>query len=220
MKKVLRIFGIVVLIGVFGGTMYFLYNKSKKKPDVFETRAPFVSNVIMKTVATGSVVPRFEIEIKPQVSGIIDELYVLAGDRIAKGQVIARIKIIPDMVNLNSAETRLNRAKISFEDAQIDYDRQQKLFDKSVISYADYKTAKVNYDSSKEELMQELEEATSQQEMQYGGFPNTTARGPLERLSPGIPRPLYMPPIPQKANIINAAYLLSDSIGELFGKAD
>jgi len=152
MKKVLRIFGIVVLIGVFGGTMYFLYNKSKKKPDVFETKAPFVSNVIMKTVATGSVVPRFEIEIKPQVSGIIDELYVQAGDRIAKGQVIARIKIIPDMVNLNSAETRLNRAKISFEDAQIDYDRQQKLFDKSVISYADYKTAKVNYDSSKEEL--------------------------------------------------------------------
>lgn len=75
-------------------------------------------------------------------------------------------------------------------------------------------------DSSKEELLQELEKATSQQELQYGGFPNTTARGPLERLSPGIPRPLYMPPVPQKANIINAAYLLSDSIGELFGKAD
>ena len=152
MKKVLRIFGIVVLIGVFGGTMYFLYNKSKKKPDVFETKTPFVSNVIMKTVATGSVVPRFEIEIKPQVSGIIDELYVQAGDRIAKGQVIAKIKIIPDMVNLNSAETRLNRAKINHEDAQIDYDRQQKLFDKSVISYADFKTAKVAYDSAKEEL--------------------------------------------------------------------
>ena len=152
MKKVLRIFGIVVLVGIFGGTLFFLYNKSKKKPEVYETKSPFVSDVIMKTVATGSVVPRFEIEIKPQVSGIIDELYVQAGDRIAKGQVIAKIKIIPDMVNLNSAETRLNRAKISFEDAQIDYDRQQKLFDKSVISYADYKTAKVNYDAAKEEL--------------------------------------------------------------------
>ncbi len=152
MKKVLRIFGIVILVGIFGGTLFFLYNKSKKKPDIYETKSPFVSDVIMKTVATGSVVPRFEIEIKPQVSGIIDELYVQAGDRIAKGQVIAKIKIIPDMVNLNSAETRLNRAKISFEDAQIDYDRQQKLFDKSVISYADYKTAKVNYDAAKEEL--------------------------------------------------------------------
>ncbi len=152
MKKVLRIFGIVVLVGIFAGTLFFLYNKSKKKPDVFEIQSPFVSDVIMKTVATGSVVPRFEIEIKPQVSGIIDELYVQAGDRIAKGQVIARIKIIPDMVNLNSAETRLNRAKISYEDAQIDYERQQKLFEKSVISYADFKTAKVSYDSAKEEL--------------------------------------------------------------------
>ncbi len=152
MKKVFRIIGIVVLVAIFGGTLFFLYNKSKKKPDVFEIKSPFVSNVISKTVATGSVVPRFEIEIKPQVSGIIDELFVQAGDRITKGQVVARIKIIPDMVNLNAAENRVNRAKISYEDAQVDFDRQQKLFDKNVISYDDYKTAKVKYDSAKEEL--------------------------------------------------------------------
>jgi len=152
MKKAIRILGIVILVGVFGGTLFFLYNKSKKKTDVFETKNPFVSNVVMKTVATGSVVPRFEIEIKPQVSGIIDELYIEAGDRITKGQVVARIKIIPDMVTLNSAETRMNRAKINFEDAQIDYDRKQKLFDKNVISYEEFKSAKVAYDSAKEEL--------------------------------------------------------------------
>ncbi|HSH19043.1 MAG TPA: efflux RND transporter periplasmic adaptor subunit, partial [Draconibacterium sp.] len=152
MKKVVRIFVIVILVGAFGGTMFFLYNKSKKKDDVFETKNPFVSNVVMKTVATGSVVPRFEIEIKPQVSGIIDELFVEAGDKITKGQIVARIKIIPDMVTLNSAETRMNRAKINFEDAKIDYERQQKLFDKSVISYEEFKKAKLGYDSSKEEL--------------------------------------------------------------------
>lgn len=152
MKKVIRILGIVVLVAIFGGTMYFLYNKSKKKPELFEAKNPFVDNVIMKTVATGSVVPRFEIEIKPQVSGIIDELFVVAGDKISKGDVVARIKIIPDMVTLNSAETRVNRAKISYEDAQIDYDRQQKLFDKDVISYEEYKNAKLGYDSAKEEL--------------------------------------------------------------------
>lgn len=152
MKKVIRIFVIVILVGAFGGTMFFLYNKSKKKEDIFETKNPFVSNVIMKTVATGSVVPRFEIEIKPQISGIIDELFVEAGDKIMKGQVVARIKIIPDMVTLNSAETRMNRAKINFEDAKIDYERQQKLFDKSVISYEEFKQAKLGYDSSKEEL--------------------------------------------------------------------
>lgn len=152
MKKAVRILGLIILIGAFGGTLFFLYNKSKKKPDVYETKNPFISNVIMKTVATGSVVPRFEIEIKPQVSGIIDELFIEAGDKIVKGQVVARIKIIPDMVTLNAAETRLNRAKINFDDAQTDYERQQKLFDKDVISYEEFKNAKVAYDSSKEEL--------------------------------------------------------------------
>ncbi|MFW5822930.1 MAG: efflux RND transporter periplasmic adaptor subunit [Tangfeifania sp.] len=152
MKKVFKIIGIVILIGAFGGTLFFLYTKSKKKPDVYETKNPFVSDVVMKTVATGSVVPRFEIEIKPQVSGIVDELFVVAGDRIEKGQVIARIKIIPDMVTLNSAETRMNRAEINFEDAKTDYERQQNLFDKEVISYEEFRNAKVAYDSAKEEL--------------------------------------------------------------------
>ena len=108
--------------------------------------------MIKKTVATGSVVPRQEIEIKPQISGIVDELFVEAGDYVKKDQVIARIKIIPDMVTLNSAESRLNRAKINMEDAKIDFDRQQKLFDDEVISYQDYMTSKVAYDSAKEEL--------------------------------------------------------------------
>ena len=152
MKKVLRIIGIAVLIGAFGGTLVFLYNKSKKKPDVFETRTPFVSNVVKKTVATGSVVPRFEIDIKPQVSGIIDELFIEAGERVEKDQVIARIKIIPDMVNLNAAETRLNRAKINYEDARNDYERLQNLFDKEVISWEEFKNARVSYDSAREEL--------------------------------------------------------------------
>ncbi|WP_372774609.1 efflux RND transporter periplasmic adaptor subunit [Mangrovibacterium sp.] len=152
MKKVFRILGIVLIVAVFGGTIFFLYTKSKKQPDMFENKAPFVSNVIKKTVATGSVVPRQEIEIKPQISGIIDKLYVEAGDFVKKEQVIARIKIIPDMVTLNSAESRLNRARINFEDAKIDFDRQQKLFDTEVISYSDYMKSKVSYDSAKEEL--------------------------------------------------------------------
>ena len=152
MKKIFRILGIVIILAIFGGTILFLYNKSRKQPDVFETKTPFVSNVIQKTVATGSVVPRQEIEIKPQVSGIIDEIYVEAGDKVKKGQVIAKIKIIPDMVTLNTAESRLNQAKIDFQDAKIDYDRQQKLFDSDVISYEEFKKSKVAYDLAKEEM--------------------------------------------------------------------
>jgi HlyD family secretion protein len=152
MRKIFKILGIVILVGIFGGTIYFLYTKSKKVPEVYETKNPFITNVVRKTVATGSVVPRKEIEIVPQVSGIIDELYIVAGDFVKKDQVIAKIKIIPDMVNLNNAENRLNRAKLSFDDAKIDYDRQQKLYDQKVISYEEYKNAKVGYDSAKEEL--------------------------------------------------------------------
>ncbi|VAW17971.1 ABC transporter, RND-adapter-like protein [hydrothermal vent metagenome] len=152
MKKFFRIILIVILVGAFVGTLFFLYNKSKKKPDVFETKTPFISNVIKKTVATGAVVPRQEIEIKPQVSGIINGVYIEAGDRVKKNQVIARIKIIPDMVNLNSAETRVNRARINFEDAKVNYERQQKLFYKDVVSYEEFKSSKVAYDSAKEEL--------------------------------------------------------------------
>ncbi len=152
MKKFFKILLIVIIIGSLFGTFYFLYSKSKKQPDVFKTETPKIDNIIKKTVATGSVVPRYEIEIVPQVSGIIDELYVEAGDKIVKDQVLARIKIIPDMVTLNSAETRVNKARISLDDSKIDFDRQQKLFDKNVISYEDYKTAKVSYETAKEEL--------------------------------------------------------------------
>ena len=152
MKKFFKILGIVILVGIFGGTIYFLYTKSKKAPEVFETKNPFVTNVVRKTVATGSVVPRKEIEIVPQVSGIIDELYIVAGDFVKKDQVIAKIKIIPDMVNLNNAENRMNRARLNADDAKIDIDRQQKLFDQKVISYEEYKKSKVTYDASREEL--------------------------------------------------------------------
>lgn len=152
MKSIFKILGIVILVGIFGGTIYFLYTKSKKAPEVYETKSPFVSNVVRKTVATGSVIPRKEIDIVPQVSGIIDELYIVAGDFVKKDQVIARIKIIPDMVNLNNAENRLNRAKLTADDAKIDYDRQQKLYDQKVISYEEYKRAKVAYDGAREEL--------------------------------------------------------------------
>ncbi len=151
MKKIVRIFVITITVVVFGGTIVFLYNKSKKQPEVYETKQPFITNVIQKTVATGTVEPRQEIEIKPQVSGIIDEIYIEAGDKVKKDQVIAKIKIIPDMVTLNSAESRLNQANIDFQDAKIDFDRQQKLFDSDVISYEEFKKSKVAFDLAKEE---------------------------------------------------------------------
>jgi HlyD family secretion protein len=152
MRKFFKILGIVILIAIFIGTLGFLYKKSLTEPDVFETEHLIITNILMKTVATGSVVPRKEIEIKPQVSGIIDEIFVEAGNKVNKGDVLARVKIIPDMVNLNSAESRVKRAGISHEDAKLDFGRQKRLFDKQVISSESYLDAKLAFESAKEEM--------------------------------------------------------------------
>lgn len=152
MKRILKIFGIVLLIGIFLGTFYFLYTKSKNEPEIFKTVKPVVETITQKTVATGSVVPRKEIEIKPQVSGIIDEVYMQAGEMIKTGDVIAKVQIIPDMVTLNSAESRVNRANLNYEDAKIDYDRQKELFDKKVIAYEEYQKAQLAFNTAREEL--------------------------------------------------------------------
>ncbi|HPR32747.1 MAG TPA: efflux RND transporter periplasmic adaptor subunit [Prolixibacteraceae bacterium] len=152
MKKFLKIFGIVLLVALFLGTFYFLYSKSKKKPVVYRTETPKFDNIVKKTVATGSVVPRKEIEIKPQVSGIIEEIYLEAGQRVKNGDIIARVKIIPDMVTLNNAESRVNRAKLNYEDAKIDYERQHELYEKKVIPFEEYQKAQLAFNTAREEL--------------------------------------------------------------------
>jgi len=152
MKKVFKIIGIVLLVAVFLGTFYFLYNKSKKKPDIFKIEVAKFDTITKKTVATGSVKPRKEIEIKPQVSGIIDEVYLEAGQMVKNGDVIAKVTIIPDMVNLNNAESRVNRAQLNYDDAKIDYDRQKELYEKKVIPYEEYQKAQLAFNTSREEL--------------------------------------------------------------------
>jgi HlyD family secretion protein len=152
MKKFFKITGLVLLGLIFIGTLGFLYKKSQPKPEVFEVKTPEITNIIKKTVATGSVEPRKEIEIKPQVSGIIEELFIEAGTMVRKGDVLARVNIIPDMVNLNNAESRVNRAKLNFEDAKIHTDRQTSLFEKEVISREEYQKAQLSYNSAREEV--------------------------------------------------------------------
>src|SRR4030042_2526615 len=152
MKKFFKIFLLVVFIGLVLGTLFFLYQKARKKPEVFETKSPFISNVIKKTVATGSVVPRNEILIKPQVSGIVDEIFIEAGDPVKKGDLIARVRIIPNMVELNNAESRLNKAKIKHDDAKTVYERQKKVFEQGVIPEAEFQQYRLDYLNSMEEL--------------------------------------------------------------------
>ncbi|HEX2936791.1 MAG TPA: efflux RND transporter periplasmic adaptor subunit [Bacteroidales bacterium] len=152
MKKYVKYGVIVLIVGLFVFTLFFLYQKSKPKVVEVQTKTPFVGNVIKKTVATGSVVPRKEIEIKPKVSGIIETIYIVPGQRIKKGDLIAKVKIIPDMVNLNNAESRVSRAKLSFDDSKIEFDRQKKLFDQGVIPEAEFQKVRLAFNTAKEEL--------------------------------------------------------------------
>lgn len=152
MKKFLRVLLIVIIIGVFGGTIFYLYTKSKDKPVIYKTKSPEVANIIKKTVATGSVVPRKEIEIKPQISGIIQTIYIEPGDMVEAGSLIAKVKVIPNMIQLNEAETRLNKAKINNEDAKKVYERQKKIYEQGVIPLAEFQQYELSLNNSKEEL--------------------------------------------------------------------
>jgi HlyD family secretion protein len=152
MKTFFKTFGIIIILGVFVYVMYFLWEKSQKKPVVYEVQTPFITTIVEKTVATGSVVPRKEIEIKPQVSGIIDEIYVEEGDDVNKGDLIAKIRIIPDMISLNNAESKVTKAKIALQDAKRNFNRMLDLFEKGVIAKKEFETYEIVYDNAKEEL--------------------------------------------------------------------
>lgn len=155
MKRVIQIIVIVGLLSVFVWTLYYLYQKNQEAPVVFETEQPMQRTIIRKSVATGSVVPRNETFIKSQISGIIQDIYVKAGDEIKEGDLIAKVKIIPDMVALNNAENRVNRAKISLENAKVDYDRNKQLLDQQVISQAEFQP----FELSRKQAMEELNAA-------------------------------------------------------------
>ena len=152
MKKFIKISILILILAVFAVTLFYLYKKSQAKPDVYEIQIAKVTNIVKKTVATGSVIPRKEIEIKPQVSGIVEEIFVLAGKNVKEGEVIARVRIIPDLINLNNAEARLERAKIAFDDAKLNFDRQSKLFSQGVISAVDNQQAQVGFKNAKQEV--------------------------------------------------------------------
>ncbi len=152
MKKIFKILGIILLIGTFIWTLYFLYAKSEKPPVEYKTEKAQKNTIIRKTVATGSVIPRREVFIKPQVSGIIDELYIEAGKMIRKGDVIAKVRIIPNMINLNEAESRVNRAKISLDQAQVDFDRYSSLFKDKIISPSEFQQYEIRMRQAREEM--------------------------------------------------------------------
>lgn len=132
LKNILRAGGIIVLLAGMVGTLFYLYWQSRPQKIVYETVQPVVMDIVKKTVASGSVIPRKEIEIKSQISGVIDTLKVEAGATVKKGEVLATIKLIPSMLRVNDAETRVSKATIMLEDAKRTYDRVKRRYEQAV----------------------------------------------------------------------------------------
>ena len=150
-----RVIGIVIGLGVlalFAWTLFFLYQKSKPRPVVQQTESVVIADIVKKTVATGAIVPRQEIEIKPRVSGVVEKLHVVAGQEVKKGALIATIKLVPDMVTLNRAETSVASARISFDNAQRELARHEQLLAKGVASASELDRARLDYQLKQEEL--------------------------------------------------------------------
>jgi HlyD family secretion protein len=152
MKKYFKI-ALFVLMGVAVlWTVWFLWQKSRPKVTKYEVEKVTIGNVEKNTVATGKVDPRNEILIKPQMSGIIAEIYKQAGDKVNAGDVIAKIKVIPDMVSLNSAESRVQRAEIAMAQSEKNYNRDKKLYEDKVISREEFERTDLQYKNDKEEM--------------------------------------------------------------------
>jgi len=150
MKKSVTIFILVFIFVTFGGAMYYLYSKNQEDPVVYDTEKPIRQNVVNKTVATGNIIPLEEVLIKPNISGVIEEIYVEGGDILQANDLIAKIKVIPNLASLNQAQNAIETAQIALSDEKRRYERQQGLFAKGVISKEEMERSEVSYKQSEQ----------------------------------------------------------------------
>lgn len=155
MKKYLKFIVTGIIAIIFIGAFVFLYAKSQPQAVVYEEFTPVVADISKSTVVTGKIEPHDEVNIKPQISGIITEIMKEAGDIVQEGEIIAKVKVIPDMGQLSSAENRVRTADLNLRQAKVDYEREKNLYDKKLVSAEEY-------DKVRQSLLQaEVEKSSS-----------------------------------------------------------
>ena len=162
MKRTGTIILLIIIVIAFSAGIWYIYTKDKKDPVVYLTEKASTQTIVKKTVATGSIVPKDEVLIKPNISGIIDEIFVEAGDVIKSGDLIAKVKVVPNVNslssaknNINSARTQVETARLALESQKSIYNRQKDLFEKGVISANEFDTAQLSYDQAQQRYSQE-----------------------------------------------------------------
>ncbi|MBP8822521.1 MAG: efflux RND transporter periplasmic adaptor subunit [Flavobacteriales bacterium] len=190
MKRILKYVILVLLAVLFIWTLWFLYQKNATKAPEYEVVKPRKSTIVKKTVANGTIEPRQEIDIKPVVSGVIRELFVEAGQKVQKGDKLATIQIVPDMLSLNQAESRVNSAGIALANAKMNFDRNKPLADKGVISASEMQTFDIALRNAKQEqdaaqdALQLVRDGISRSS---GNATNTIVRSTIEGMVLDVP---------------------------------
>ena len=153
MKKYSKLIIAAIIALIFIGTFVFLWQKSQPKEIVYNEFTPKLDSIQKTTIITGKIEPRNEVNIKPQISGIISELYKEAGDYVNAGDVIAKVKVVPEMGQLSSAEMRVRLAEINLKQAQVDFQREENLFNQKLVSADEFDKIKASLDQAKHEKL-------------------------------------------------------------------
>ena len=172
MKKIIKTLLFILLGIIFVGTFVFLWSKSRPKTVEYEQVSPEIRTIEKKIIITGSMSPRNEILLKPQISGIITEIFKEAGQLVKAGDIIARVNVVPDIAQLSNAESRLNVANISFEQLKTDFERASRLFKSGVLSKEEYENTQTSFRKADEEV----KNAKENLEIVKSGISSSTAK--------------------------------------------
>ena len=153
MKKYSKLIIAAVIALIFIGTFVFLWQKSQPKEIVYSEFTPKTDSIHKTTIITGKIEPRNEVNVKPQISGIITELYKEPGQYVQTGEVIAKVKVIPDMGQLSNAESRVRLSDINLKQAQTDFERVENLHDQKLVSDEEFEKSRQALRQAKEEKL-------------------------------------------------------------------
>jgi len=150
--KYLKYVGLFALgFGILFSIAFFVKSNSTSAIQ-YETQTLITATIEDKIVATGKVLPEDEVNVVPQIAGIIQELYVEEGDEVSTGDLIAKIKVVPNEQTLNSAEGRVKSAQIVMNNSKIEYERNKVLYEKEIISEQDFNSATLRYNQDMQNL--------------------------------------------------------------------
>lgn len=190
MKKGVTIVILIFIAIVFFGALYYLYAKNQEAPVIFETEKPETKTIVKNTIATGNIVPDEEVLIKPNISGIIEAVYIKAGQSIKAGDMIAKIRVVANVSNLSSSQNQMRSAKIELDNQQKLYNRQKSLFDKGVISANEFQAAEVAFSQAKQNYnaaRQGLDIIKTGTSAGLGNYANTIIRSTVNGMVLDVP---------------------------------